>query len=91
MNIRLGRTSRLLAGLVACILAGASAMPAAAGYLRDEIKPMWTKVDLNADGFVSKAELRAEDPQLVAGFRRADLNGDGRLDLREFELLLISI
>lgn len=92
MNIRLSRTSRLLAGLAACVLtAAASAMPASAGYLSDEIKPMWFKVDLNADGFVSKAELRAEDPVLVAGFRRADLNRDGRLDLREFELLLISI
>lgn len=92
MIFRLSRTSRLLAGLVACALtAAASAMPAAAGYLMHEIKPMWTKLDLNADGFISKAELRAEDPRLVGGFYRADLNGDGRLDLREFELLLISI
>jgi hypothetical protein len=93
MKIRFGRANRLAAGLIACIFtAAAAAMPASAGYyLRDEVKPMWTKVDLNADGFVSKAELRAEDPELVAGFRRADVNNDGRLDLREFELLLISL
>jgi len=93
MKNRLGRASRLAAGLIACIFAAtAAAMPTSAGYyLSDEVKPMWIKVDLNADGFVSKAELRAEDPKLVAGFRRADVNNDGRLDLREFELLLISL
>lgn len=92
MNTRFSGTGRLLAALIAAFLsAAAAAMPASAGYLRDEIKPMWTKVDLDADGFVSKTELRAEDPRLVAGFRRADLNRDGRLDLREFELLLISL
>lgn len=92
MNVRFSVSSRFLAGMAACFLSAAvTAMPAAAGYLRDEIKPMWTKVDLDADGFVSKTELRAEDPRLVAGFRRADLNHDGRLDLREFELLLISL
>jgi Ca2+-binding EF-hand superfamily protein len=90
MQKKLCRTNWLFAGLAACAIAAAT--PAVAGYyLRDEIKPMWTKLDLNADGFISKAELRAEDARLVAGFQRADINRDGKLDLGELELLLISL
>ena len=79
------------AGLSAALL-GTLAIPASAGfYLLDEVKPMWVKLDLNGDGYVTQDELCAEDPRLVSGFRKADYNRDGRLDLREFELLLISL
>jgi hypothetical protein len=81
----------LTVGLLAASL-GMPAMPASAGfYLLEEVKPMWVKLDLNGDGYVTQDELCAEDPRLVSGFRKADYNRDGRLDLREFEVLLISL
>ncbi len=71
---------------------GAFSLPAFAGfYLLEEVKPMWVKLDLNGDGYVTKDELCAEDPRLASGFRKADHNRDGKLDLREFEVLLISL
>jgi Ca2+-binding EF-hand superfamily protein len=78
--------------VVVGLLLGALALPASAGfYLLEEVKPMWAKLDLNGDGFVTPDELCAEDPRLVSGFRKADYNRDGKLDLREFEVLLISL
>jgi len=60
-------------------------------YLREEVQPMWVKADTNRDGYLSRHEVFAEDPVLLHGFNRADVNQDGRLDLREFEILLISL
>ena len=63
----------------------------AAFYLREEVRPMWIKADTNRDGYLSRPEVCAEDPQLLDGFERADVDKDGRLDLGEFEILLISL
>jgi len=60
-------------------------------YLPEEARPMWVKADTNRDGYLSRPEVYAEDPQLLTGFDKADVNGDGRLDLGEFEILLISL
>ena len=70
----------------------AFAPPASAGfYMREEAQPLLTKADANQDGFLSRPELRAEDPALLCGFDRADVDRNGKLDLGEFELLLISL
>ena len=60
-------------------------------YMREEARPMWIKADTDRDGYLSRPELCAEDPQLLHGFERADVDKDGRLDLGEFEILLISL
>ena len=66
--------------------------PADAGfYFREESRPMWAKVDTNSDGYLSRHEIYVEDPGLLIGFDNADVNHDGRLDLGEFEILLISL
>ncbi|MEO8008891.1 MAG: hypothetical protein ABI728_10300 [Betaproteobacteria bacterium] len=51
----------------------------------------WLKIDLNADGRISKDELGEEDPRLLRKFDQADLDHDGRLSLRELEVLLLSV
>jgi Ca2+-binding EF-hand superfamily protein len=59
-------------------------------YLLDEVKPIWAKLDINRDGYISRSEIVDEDPKLVAGFEQADFDKDGYLGLRELEFLLIS-
>ena len=74
------------------MIIGAAAVTANAGfYSIEEVKPLWIKMDLNGDGFVSWDEIRAQDPRMMGRFDRADYNRDGKLDLREFEELLISL
>lgn len=84
---------RLFAPLLALLLAGMwlSGSANAGFYLREEARPMWVKADTNRDGYLSRPEVYAEDPQLLAGFDKADINRDGKLDLGEFEILLISL
>ena len=60
-------------------------------YMREEVRPVWLKADTNRDGYLSRPEVYAEDPQLMCGFDSADVDKDGRLDLGEFEILLISL
>ncbi len=68
------------------------AKPASAGfYLREEARPIWVKADTNQDGYLSRDEVCVEDPAMLSGFDSADVNHDGRLDLGEFEILLISL
>ncbi|HVL37055.1 MAG TPA: EF-hand domain-containing protein [Burkholderiales bacterium] len=43
-------------------------------------------LDLDGDGFVSRAE-GAGNPEVMQGFDRADRNRDGRLSYREFDAL----
>lgn len=74
------------------LIIGAAAATANAGfYSIEEVKPLWIKMDLNGDGFVSWDEIRAQEPRMMRRFHRADFNRDGKLDLREFEELLISL
>lgn len=66
--------------------------PASAGfYSVEEVHPIWVKVDINRDGYLSRLEVRAEDAELLRGFDEADIDCDGKLNLGEFELLLISL
>ena len=83
----------LFAPVVALLLAGIgfSGSANAGFYLLEEARPMWVKADTNRDGYLSRPEVYAEDPQLLRGFDKADVNGDGKLDLGEFEILLISL
>jgi hypothetical protein len=77
--------------VAAVSLALAAAAPvSAAGYLLEEVEPMLSKLDIDGDGSIDRYELYLEDPALVAGFDRADLDRDGTLGLREFEILLMS-
>lgn len=86
------RFSRFLSAAFAVAALGLAASPAHSRfYLEEEIRPMWFKIDVNGDGYISKDELCAEDPGLARGFGKADYNGDGKLEPREFEILLISL
>lgn len=78
--------------LLAIAIGAGLAGPAHAGfYMREEVRPMWIKADTNRDGYLSRPEVFAEDPQLLNGFEKADVDKDGKLDLGEFEILLISL
>jgi hypothetical protein len=77
-------------GLVAFCGLGICSSAAAGKYLLEEVKPIWAKLDVDRDGFISKAEIVDEDPALVESFDRADFDKDGHLGLRELEFLLIS-
>ena len=84
---------RFLIPAVGLLLAGMwlSGSANAGFYLPEEARPMWVKADTNRDGYLSRPEVYAEDPQLLSGFDKADVNRDGKLDLGEFEILLISL
>ncbi|MBI3529975.1 MAG: hypothetical protein HY067_18665 [Betaproteobacteria bacterium] len=84
--------------LVACallvsfgLLANMAPLTAAQHYQPAEVQPIWMKIDLNADGKISRDELREEDPRLLSKFDQADLDHDGSLSLRELEVLLLSV
>jgi hypothetical protein len=84
------RLGTLVFSFFAVMAAGAEAATAPC-YRIEEVRPLWMKLDRNGDGVISMEELRAEDPALLSRFRHADLDRDGRLSLRELELLLISL
>jgi hypothetical protein len=78
--------------LISLVIGICFSNPAAAGfYLREEARPMWVKADTDHDGFLSRDEVGIEDPGMLQGFDDADVNCDGRLNLGEFEILLISL
>jgi Ca2+-binding EF-hand superfamily protein len=83
--------NRLLAAVTAALLFAATGTANARFYRSEEIRPLWIKMDLDGDGYVSAVEVRAQEPRLLRAFRKADHDRDGRLDLREFEVLLISL
>src|SRR5882672_2840742 len=73
------------------LLANMSPLTAAHHYQPAEVQPIWMKIDLNANGRISRDELREEDPRLLSKFDQADLDHDGSLSLRELEVLLLSV
>jgi hypothetical protein len=73
------------------LVAGVAPLTAAHKYQPAEVQPIWMKIDLNADGKISRDELREEDPRLLGRFDKADLDHDGKLSLRELEVLLLSV
>ena len=73
------------------LLANMSPLTAASHYQPAEVQPIWMKIDLNADGKISRDELQEEDPRLLSKFEQSDLDGDGTLSLRELEVLLLSV
>ncbi len=82
----------LLSAMVAVVVGvGVADSANAAFYLREEARPMWVKADTDHDGYLSRPEVYAEDPRLLNGFDEADVDKDGKLDLGEFEILLISL
>jgi hypothetical protein len=98
-NVKSGFPSKgLLRLLAACpllvsaaLLANMSPSKAAPHYQPAEVQPIWMKIDLNADGKISREELSEEDPALLSRFDQADLDHDGTLSLRELEVLLLSV
>ncbi len=87
-------TIGLIASLPLLVSAGllAHMAPQASHHYQPvEVQPIMMKIDLNADGKISRDELREEDPKLLSGFDAADLDHDGTLSLRELELLLLSV
>jgi hypothetical protein len=98
MKIKSAKSRHFPKLLVACpllvslsLLANMAPLTAAPHYQPSEVQPIWMKLDLNADGKISRDELREEDPRLLSKFDQADLDHDGSLSLRELEVLLLSV
>ena len=73
------------------LLANMAPPTVASHYEPAEVQPIWLKIDLNADGKITRDELAEEDPDLLSRFDQADIDHDGTLSLRELELLLLSV
>lgn len=73
------------------LMAHNSPLGGAQHYEPAEVRPIWLRIDLNADGRISRSELREEDPRLLSRFDQADIDRDGKLSLRELEVLLLSV
>ncbi len=95
MNVTTDFFCRILAACLVLVPVGLMAhnapLSVAQHYEPVEVRPIWLKIDVNADGRISRAELREEDPRLLSRFDQADVDGDGKLSLRELEVLLLSV
>jgi hypothetical protein len=57
---------------------------ASGGATVDEKQAMFRRLDIDGDGFVSKAEAAGNAP-VTLGFDRADRNRDGKLSFAEYD------
>lgn len=66
------------------------ATPAAAPMTRSASQQEVTfkRIDLDGDGFISKAELDKADPKLGQDFQKYDTDGDGKLSMVEFDVMM---
>ncbi|HJY75682.1 MAG TPA: hypothetical protein VKE95_03575 [Burkholderiales bacterium] len=64
--------------------AGASAGATAKAPASSDKEAMFRRLDIDGDGFVSKAEAAGNEPVTV-GFDRADRNRDGKLSFAEYD------
>src|SRR5215208_2780008 len=64
--------------------AGSTQQPA--GGVSRDLQKEFKDLDRDGDGFLSRAEIE-QNSKLKAKFDAADKNGDGKLDLSEFQVL----
>lgn len=81
-----------LGALLLLIGSSVTATPqqSATSYRFEEVPWVWLKTDADADGRLTREEVWSEDAALAARFDEADLDGNGTLSVREFEVLLMT-
>jgi hypothetical protein len=69
------------------------ATPAAAPTSRSasQQEATFKRIELNGDGFISKAELEKADPKLGQDFQKYDTDGDGKLSMPEFDAMMAAM
>jgi hypothetical protein len=79
-NVRQGQSQLRFLPADAPASGGATARPPASS----DKQAMFRRLDIDGDGFVSKAEA-AGNEAVTVGFDRADRNGDGKLSFAEYD------
>jgi hypothetical protein len=83
-NVREGQSQLRFLPAAAAASGGSTANRAPAS---PDKEAMFRRLDIDGDGFVSKAEAAGNEPATL-GFDRADRNRDGKLSRAEYERLL---
>jgi EF hand domain-containing protein len=79
-NVREGQSQLQFLPAAAPASGGATARPPASS----DKEAMFRSLDIDGDGFISKAEAAGNEPVTV-GFDRADRNHDGKLSFAEYD------
>ena len=79
-NVRQGQSQLHFPPAAAAASGGATSRPPASS----DKEAMFRGLDLDGDGFVSKAEAAGHE-QVTVGFDRADRNHDGKLSFTEYD------
>jgi hypothetical protein len=79
-NVRQGESQLIFLPAAASASGGATARPPASS----EKEAIFRRLDIDGDGFVSKAEA-AGNEKVTVGFDRADRNRDGKLSFAEYD------
>ena len=52
------------------------------------VENLFKRIDVNADGFISKAEFDKADPNMAKDFDKYDTDKDGKLSMAEFDAMM---